>query len=144
MQTALPSPTLDLSIVVPVYNEVDNVEPLIEQLTTALESTGRSYEIVAVDDGSDDGSWELLCEAHQVDERVVAVQFRRNFGQTAAFAAGFDLARGKWVITIDADCTGSALDGNNDVIGEGAEYVFQGIDIFQRVVGVAEVHDACW
>ncbi len=101
---------IELSIVVPIYNEVENIGPLIEQLTEALEGSGRSYEILAVDDGSDDGSFEALREAHEADPRVVVVKFRRNFGQTAAFSAGFDLARGTWVITIDADLQNDPAD----------------------------------
>ncbi|MEM1029205.1 MAG: glycosyltransferase family 2 protein [Myxococcota bacterium] len=101
---------LDLSIVVPIFDEVDNVAPLIEQLTAALAPTGRSYEIICVDDGSTDGSWEKLVAARASDPRVVAVRFRRNFGQTAAFSAGFDLSRGTWCITIDADLQNDPAD----------------------------------
>lgn len=102
--------TLDLSIVVPIYNEVDNVDPLIEQLTAALGPTGRSYEIICVDDGSNDGSWKKLEAAQAADPHVVAVQFRRNYGQTAAFSAGFDMSRGEWSITIDADLQNDPAD----------------------------------
>ena len=89
---------VDLSIVIPVYNEAPNLEELHEELTLALapgEQAGRSYEIIFVDDGSRDGSFELLSAIHERDARHVRVaRFRRNFGQTAAFAAGFELARG--------------------------------------------------
>lgn len=108
--TALSLPELGVSIVVPVYNEKDNVAPLMEQLRLALDATGRSYEILAIDDGSTDGSFEELKRAHELDPRVTVVRFRRNFGQTAAFSAGFDLSRGEWVITIDADLQNDPAD----------------------------------
>jgi len=103
-------PAIDLSIVVPIFNEIDNIEPLVEQLTASLEATGRSYEILCIDDGSTDGSYEKLREVHDRDGRVIVVRFRKNFGQTAAFTAGFDAARGRWVITIDADLQNAPAD----------------------------------
>ena len=77
-----------LSIVIPLYNEEENVEPLFEQLRAALEGVGREYEIIIVDDGSTDGSFDILKRLHGGDERLKVIRFRRNFGQTAAFAAG--------------------------------------------------------
>jgi glycosyltransferase involved in cell wall biosynthesis len=106
----LASATPYVSVVVPVYNEVDNVQGLHAELTAALERTGRPFEIVAVDDGSTDGSWEALKAIHQRDPRLRAVRFRRNFGQTPAFTAGFDLARGEWIFTIDADLQNDPAD----------------------------------
>jgi len=97
-------------MVVPIFNEEDNIEGLIAQLTAALEPTGRSYEILAIDDGSTDGSAKKLESAHAADPRVKVIQFRRNFGQTAAFTAGFDYAEGEWVITIDADLQNDPAD----------------------------------
>jgi len=94
---------MDLSIVVPVYNEEENIAYLYQQLTAVLEPLGRSYEIICVDDGSTDRSFELLAELAAKDPRVKVIRFRRNFGQTAAFSAGFDYAQGDIVITIDAD-----------------------------------------
>jgi glycosyltransferase involved in cell wall biosynthesis len=99
----IPTPTLDISIVIPVYNEAESLPPLHSELDAALKATGQSYEIIAVDDGSRDASWQVLTQLAAADTHVVAVQLRRNFGQTAAFAAGFDQARGAVVITIDAD-----------------------------------------
>src|SRR5512139_1301885 len=96
-------PTLDISIVIPVYNEAESLPPLHGELDAALKKLGRSYEIIAVDDGSRDDSWQVLTQLAAIDPHVVAVRLRRNFGQTAAFAAGFDGARGAIVITIDAD-----------------------------------------
>jgi glycosyltransferase involved in cell wall biosynthesis len=90
-----------LSIVIPIFNEVDNIDPLVAEIAAALKDL--TYEIIAIDDGSTDGSFEALRRLNALDSRVRAVRFRRNFGQTPAFAAGFDLARGEWVATIDAD-----------------------------------------
>lgn len=94
---------IDLSIVVPVYNEEENLRPLLAEITAALKDKPIRYEVVLVDDGSSDGSFAVMKALHQVDDRVVAIQFRRNHGQTAAFAAGFDLARGRYILTMDAD-----------------------------------------
>lgn len=90
---------MDLSIVVPVYNEVDNLRPLCERIHTALAEAGREYEIILVDDGSRDGSSELLAELHAEDATLTVLRFRRNFGQTAALAAGFAHARGAVIVS---------------------------------------------
>ncbi len=92
-----------LSVVVPIYNEEESIPQLYARLTAALEQLGRPYEILAVDDGSRDGTFALLGKLAERDQRLRVVRFRRNFGQTAGFAAGFDRARGEWVVTIDAD-----------------------------------------
>jgi len=94
---------LDLTIVVPVLNESENLRPLIEEINAALVGTSLDYEILMVDDGSDDDSFDLIHELHQQYPHLGMIRFRRNFGQTAAFAAGFDKARGKVIVTIDAD-----------------------------------------
>lgn len=94
---------VDLSVVVPVYNEVQCLPALQQQLKEVMESIGRPYEIIVVDDGSTDGSYDTLCELHARNKNLKVIRFRRNFGQTAAFAAGFDYAHGNVVITIDAD-----------------------------------------
>lgn len=94
---------MDVSIVIPVYNEEENIKLLYENLSTVLGALGKSYEVVFVDDGSSDntmGELELLAEG---DNAVRVVSLRRNFGQTAAFAAGFDHARGDVIITMDGD-----------------------------------------
>ena len=96
-------PTLDISIVLPIYNEAGSLPSLIPELTTMLQQLGRSYEIVAVDDGSSDDSVAVLRRLLKDEPHLRIVQFRRNFGQTAAFAAGFDYARGKVIVTMDAD-----------------------------------------
>ncbi len=90
-----------LSVVLPVYNEQDNLEALYREIGEALADF--DFEIVFVDDGSTDRSLEVLKEIAAGDHRVKVVVFRRNFGQTAAMAAGFDHARGRFVATLDAD-----------------------------------------
>lgn len=94
---------IDLSIVVPVYNEEDNLRPLLAEITAALKDEPITYEVIFIDDGSRDGSFAVMETLHREDNRVVAIQFRRNHGQTAAFAAGFDQARGGYILTMDAD-----------------------------------------
>jgi glycosyltransferase involved in cell wall biosynthesis len=96
-------PTLDISIVIPVYNEAESLPGLHAELDAALKPLGKSYEIIAIDDGSRDNGVEVLRHLAEIDPQVVVISLRRNFGQTAAFAAGFDRARGAIVITIDAD-----------------------------------------
>jgi glycosyltransferase involved in cell wall biosynthesis len=95
--------TPELSIVIPVRNESPNISPLYDELTQTLGKYGRSYEIVVVDDGSTDDSFEQLSTIQARDPRLRVIRFRRNFGQTAAFAAGFAFARGRYVVTADGD-----------------------------------------
>ncbi|MEO0562459.1 MAG: glycosyltransferase family 2 protein [Chloroflexota bacterium] len=97
------SPQPDISMVVPIYNEEESIPHLYEELDGVLQSLDRPYEVIVIDDGSRDDSFRLLAELHQKNPRWRVVQFRRNFGQTAAMQAGFDASRGKIVITIDAD-----------------------------------------
>jgi len=93
----------NISVVIPLYNEEDNVLPLYEQLSAALEALDRTYEVVIVDDGSRDKSFERLQEIQADDPHWRVIRFRRNFGQTAAMSAGFEAARGDIIITSDAD-----------------------------------------
>ena len=100
--TQLPAPAV--SVVVPLFNEEESIAALHAQLTAALQTLGKNYEILIVDDGSRDGSFRALSDVHAQDpQHVRVIRFRRNFGQTAAFSAGFDHARGDVIITIDAD-----------------------------------------
>ena len=92
-----------VSVVVPIYNEEDCIPDLLGKLTASLERVGKPWEIICVDDGSRDDSFDLLRAEHARDGRIKAIRFRRNFGQTPAFTAGFDAAAGKWIVTIDAD-----------------------------------------
>lgn len=101
---------VNLSIVIPLYNEEENIRPLYTQLKAALDPPNLSYELIIVDDGSTDSSFAILKELHSADRRLKVIRFRRNFGQTAAFSAGFDLARGEVVITMDADLQNDPAD----------------------------------
>jgi len=91
------------SIVVPLHNEQENVTDLYDRLKVVMEANGESFEIVLVDDGSVDRTFQLLREIAAVDSRVTVVKLRRNFGQTAGLAAGFDHARGEYIIAMDGD-----------------------------------------
>ena len=110
MASSQSAPDLDLSVVIPIYNEVENVAELHARLHAVLDDLGHSFEIIAVDDGSTDGTFAVLQELAAEDSHLKVVRFRRNFGQTAGFAAGFDLARGQTVITIDADLQNDPAD----------------------------------
>ena len=102
---------MDLSIVIPVYNEVDSLPLLQQALHTALKDIQREWEVIYVDDGSRDGSAKLLTEiAAQDVEHVVVVEFRRNFGQTTAIAAGIDHALGDVIVFLDADLQNDPAD----------------------------------
>ena len=102
--------TTQLSVVIPTYNEAENVEELHRQVASALESLGRPYELLLVDDGSTDGTGEKARAVAAKDARVRVLTLRRNFGQTAAFSAGFDHARGAIVITSDGDLQNDPAD----------------------------------
>lgn len=100
---------VEISVVVPLLDEQENIRPLHRQITETL--AGRyEYEILFVDDGSTDGSFELLGELHEQDSRVRVIRFRRNFGQTPALSAGFDHARGQIVVAMDADLQNDPAD----------------------------------
>jgi glycosyltransferase involved in cell wall biosynthesis len=92
-----------LSIVIPVHNEEPSILPLYDSLTKVLEGLERPYEIIFVDDASTDRSFELLANLVETDARLKVVRLRRNFGQTAALAAGFHEARGEVVVSMDGD-----------------------------------------
>ena len=106
----MPAATPDLSLVIPVYNERENLAPLLAEIAGALGGAGRSYEVVAVDDGSTDGSLETLQTLKREHPELRIVSFERNAGQTAAFAAGFRAARGRFVVTLDADLQNDPAD----------------------------------
>jgi glycosyltransferase involved in cell wall biosynthesis len=93
----------ELSVVIPIRNESPNIAELYREFVDALDRWGRSYEILAIDDGSSDDSFEQLCRIQARDPRWRVIRFRRNFGQTAAFAAGFRHARGRIIATSDGD-----------------------------------------
>lgn len=93
----------ELSLIIPIFDEERNVEPLYLQLKSTLDSLGRTYEIIFVDDGSRDGSFGVLKAVSQQDKAVRIIRFGRNYGQTAALAAGFKYARGDILVTMDGD-----------------------------------------
>jgi glycosyltransferase involved in cell wall biosynthesis len=94
---------IQFSVVVPFFNEQENIPPLYMKLTEVMDAIGESYELVFVDDGSKDNSYKVLSEIYEHDRRVNVVRLRRNFGQTAALKAGFDYARGEVIISMDGD-----------------------------------------
>lgn len=102
--------TPEVSVFLPVYNEEPNLLPLHSKLDEALKQLGRAAEIIYVDDGSTDGSLKVLQDIARVDDRVRVVALRRNYGQTAAMAAGIDAARGKVLIPMDADLQNDPAD----------------------------------
>jgi len=93
----------DLSVVVPAYNEAESLPELADQIRAALDGVGLTFEVWLVDDGSDDGSWAVIEALHAADDRFAGVRFRRNYGKSAALAAGFARATGRCVATLDAD-----------------------------------------
>ena len=94
---------MDVSVIVPVYNEVENVERLCAKLHASLARIGRAYELILVDDGSRDGTWEKLKEQAARIPHLRLIRLRRNFGQTAAMSAGMHQAKGEIMVTLDAD-----------------------------------------
>jgi len=100
----------EITVVVPMRNESPNVGDLYRELTDTLTAFGRPYEIIAIDDGSTDDTFELLARLQEEDPRLRVIRFRRNFGQTAAFAAGFAHARGRYVVTADGDLQNDPAD----------------------------------
>ena len=107
--SARKSKKTEVSVVVPLLDEQDNLKPLYEQVTQALDRK-HNYEIIFVDDGSSDDSFRILSELHKTDDNVRVIRFRKNFGQTAALSAGFAHARGKVIIAIDADLQNDPAD----------------------------------
>jgi undecaprenyl-phosphate 4-deoxy-4-formamido-L-arabinose transferase len=100
----IPEPAPYISVIIPVFNEEDNLRELGDRLIRTLTAQDRPFEIIFVDDGSSDRSWEILTELHRQHSRHIrALQFHRNFGQHPAVFAGFQAARGQVVVTLDAD-----------------------------------------
>ncbi len=100
----------DLSVVIPIRNESLNLRQLHHELTETLSRWGRPYELLLIDDGSTDDSFAVMTELHALDPHVKVIRFRRNFGQTAAFSAGFALARGRVIVTSDGDLQNNPVD----------------------------------
>lgn len=101
---------IEISLVIPVYNEEESLPELYEQLGRVCPGLGKPYEIIFIDDGSTDGSFATLTRLRAGNQRVRIIRFRRNFGQTAALAAGFDHARGDVIVTLDADLQNDPAD----------------------------------
>lgn len=115
---------MDVSIVIPLYNEEESLDALYDEVTAAAEALDREYELILVDDGSGDATRPKLRELCARDPRVKAVFFRRNYGQTAALQAGFDHARGRVVITLDGDLQNDPRD-----FGLLLQHIDQGYDV---------------
>ena len=92
-----------ISVLIPIFNEEENISLLYDKLTTALKKTGRPYEVIFIDDGSSDGSLEILLDIIKRDPNVKTISLSRNFGQTAALSAGIDLSKGEILIPMDGD-----------------------------------------
>jgi len=101
---------LDISVVIPLLNEEKNVDILYNELIDVLTRPERQFEIIFIDDGSTDESFNILSRIQNSDSRVIVIRLRKNFGQTAALAAGFDLARGDIIVTLDADLQNDPAD----------------------------------
>src|SRR5437868_12138867 len=101
---------VEVSVVIPIRNEAPSLAELHRELTDTLTRWGRDYELIVVDDGSTDESFETLSRLQAVDPHLRLIRLRRNFGQTAAFAAGFDHARGRYIVTMDGDLQNDPAD----------------------------------
>ena len=124
---AAPPPTMtpELSVVIPIHNEALNLRELHQEFVTVLEAWGRPFELLLVDDGSTDDSFGIMAEIQRADPRVRVIRFRRNFGQTAAFSAGFRFARGRLIATADGDLQNDPRDLPRmvDLIDQGYDIV---------------------
>ena len=110
LNSRLDSKQLDLSVVVPIYNEAESINTLVDAIAISLKDTQLSYEIICVDDGSKDGSTKKLTELARRRSDLKAVILRRNYGQTPAMAAGFECATGKVIVTLDGDLQNDPTD----------------------------------
>jgi glycosyltransferase involved in cell wall biosynthesis len=115
----------EISVVIPLRNESPNVDELHRELATVLQAFGRPFEILAIDDGSTDDTFARLAALQRTDHRLRVIRFRRNFGQTAAFAAGFAYARGRYIVTSDGDLQNDPHDipGMIDILERGSDIV---------------------
>ena len=113
-----------LSIVIPIYNEGENIDPLYSEIIAAVDGKYRDVEIIFIDDGSPDGSLQELKALNKKDKRVKIISFRKNFGQSTAISAGFDYCNGDVVITLDGDLQNDPAD-----IPTVVEKVIEGYDI---------------
>jgi len=100
----------EISVVVPIYNEQDSALPLYRKIRQGCQAVDKTYEVVFVDDGSRDRTFEILERIHRRDARVKVIRFRKNYGQTAAMAAGFEYAQGKVIVSMDGDLQNDPAD----------------------------------
>src|SRR6266540_260187 len=116
---------IELTVVIPIRNEAQSLEELHRELVATLGAWGRLYEVIVVDDGSTDESYEILARLQELDPHLRVIRFRRNFGQTAAFAAGFEYARGRYIVTSDGDLQNDPRDipAMVDALEHGADIV---------------------
>jgi glycosyltransferase involved in cell wall biosynthesis len=131
-ETVLPP---QISVVIPVYNEKENLAILMEELTTTFRKINKSYEVILVDDGSTDKSYEIMKTMAARDHRVKVIRFKRNAGQTAAFDAGFKLAEGEIVITLDADLQNDTAD---------IPLLLEKMDVYDLVCGIRMKRADSW
>lgn len=101
---------MDVSVIVPLRDEEANVNPLLDELIPALDRAGRTFEVILVDDGSQDSTFAQLATWHRAEPRLHVLRFSRNFGQSAAFTAGFGVARGRVIVTFDGDLQNDPAD----------------------------------
>ena len=115
----------EISVVIPLRNESPNVDELHRELTAVLQGFGRPFEILAIDDGSTDDTFARLAALQRTDHRLRVIRFRRNFGQTAAFSAGFAYARGRYIVTSDGDLQNDPHDipGMIEILERGSDIV---------------------
>jgi glycosyltransferase involved in cell wall biosynthesis len=104
------SPSVDLSVVIPIYNERGNLQPLVEELLDVLLTIAKAVEIILVDDGSVDGSFDVMKEIKRDEDQLILVRLERHRGQSDALAAGFELASGSVIVTMDGDCQNDPRD----------------------------------
>lgn len=115
---------IDISVVIPVYNEEKSIPYLYENLNNVLPNLGKKYEVILIDDGSIDRTFEELLKVHEKNNNYKIIRFRKNFGQTPAMSAGFDYARGDVIITLDADLQNDPSD-----IPLLLEKIYEGYDV---------------
>ena len=113
-----------VSVVIPLFNEGENIRPLYRSLRSVMDETGYTWEVILVDDGSTDNTFPLLQELHKQDNHVRVLRLRRNYGQTAALAAGFEAARGETIVSLDGDLQNDPQD-----IGRLIEKLDEGYDV---------------
>jgi len=114
----------EISIIIPVYNEAENIKELFLKIEDVLNKIQKTYEVIFVDDGSTDKTFDVLKELSERNNKLKAIQFRRNFGKSAALSAGLERARGDLIITMDGD-----LQDNPEEIPNFLEKIQEGYDL---------------